>query len=89
LAYALFHRSENIVEIRKKNLVLIWMTIWLLAAFFLSGSFYSYHPSVLAAGLSPVIANYGMKLRKPFWYEMIILLFILMIFINLVINMIR
>jgi hypothetical protein len=83
------HRGEYTVEIRKKNLALIWITIWLVGAFFLSGSFYMYHPSLLAAGLSPLIAGYGMKLRKPFWFEIVIRVFILFILINLAINLIR
>jgi len=77
------HISEKTVELRKKNIVLLWVLFWSLLTLLYADSLLIYFPALLSICLSIFVTNFYMRLRKLFWFELLLWLLIIMLFFNM------
>ncbi len=76
------HIGEKTVELTKKSIVLLWMLFWILLTILYANSIYLYHPGLLSVPLAVFVTSFYMNLRKPFWFELLLWLLILALFVN-------
>ncbi|MFH1160017.1 MAG: DUF6427 family protein [bacterium] len=74
--------GEKTVELRKKNLVLLWLLGWLFVAIIYANTLHFYHLGMISVCLAPFVSNFYLNLRKPFWFQFLLWLMILAVFAN-------
>jgi len=79
---AFLHIGEKTIELRKKSIVLLWMLFFSLSTVFYSNSLNLHITGLLCIPLAPFLANFYLRLRKPFWFELLLWLFLLALFAN-------
>jgi hypothetical protein len=72
------------VELRKKNLILLWLLSWVVLTFPFSQALADYHLGMMSSGLAPMMAGFFLKLRKPFWHQFLLWLTLLAVYANTV-----
>lgn len=73
---------EKRVETRKKNLLLIWLMMWLILILPYSHSLLPYHTGLLGISLTAFTANFYLNLKKPRRFEFLLWLIMLAILAN-------
>ncbi|MBL7137383.1 MAG: hypothetical protein ISS17_01235 [Bacteroidales bacterium] len=76
------HIGEKTVELRKKNVVLLWMLFWSLLTIFYAHALHLYHLGLLSICLAVFVTNFYMHLRRPFWFELLLWLLLLALYVN-------
>ncbi len=76
------HIREKSVELRKKNIVLLWMFFWSFLALLYANSLQLYFPALLSVCLPVFVTNFYMRFRKPFWSELLLWLLLIALFAN-------
>ncbi|TSA25466.1 MAG: hypothetical protein D4R67_10035 [Bacteroidetes bacterium] len=77
------HLGEKTVELRKKNLLLIWLLIWVALMIPYTHTLHLYHPGLLSICLAVFVTNFYMHLRKPARFEWLLWLLFLSILANI------
>lgn len=76
------HSGEKTVELRKKNIVLLWMLVWSMLAALYANSLLVYLPALLSVCVPVFTTSFYMRFRKPFWFELILWFFLIVLYIN-------
>ncbi|MBN1199233.1 MAG: hypothetical protein JXA23_07770 [Bacteroidales bacterium] len=74
--------GEKTVELRKKGIVLLWMLFWSLLIILLACPGQLYSPALLSICSAVFAANFFLRLRKPFWFELLLWVLILILIAN-------
>ncbi len=77
------HIGEKNVEQRKKNIVVLWIFFWSILTLLYAGSLLIYFPALLSICLSIFVTNFYLRLRKLFWFELLLWLLIIILFSNM------
>ncbi|MBE0648016.1 MAG: hypothetical protein IH596_09545 [Bacteroidales bacterium] len=76
------HIAEKTVELRKKNIILLWMLVSSIGTILFANSLLTYFPALLSVCISIFATNFFMRRRKLFWLELLLWLFVILLFIN-------
>lgn len=82
LLYSLTNRIEKTIELKRKNLLLNWVIFFVLVSFPFTSSLTGYHLVLAFITFSGAIAFYLMQIRKTFWQELLLVLFLLFLILN-------
>jgi hypothetical protein len=82
LSYGLTNRIEKTIERKRKNLLLNWVIFFVLVSYPFTSKLTGYHLQLAFIAFSGSLAFYLMQIRKPFWQELLLLLFILFLLTN-------
>jgi hypothetical protein len=82
MVYGLTNRIEKTIERKRKNLLLNWVIFFVLVTFPFTSSLSGYHLEMAFITFSGSLAFYLMQVRKIFWQQLLLLLFILFLLIN-------
>jgi len=82
LVYSILNRTEKTIEKKRKNLLFNWIILFVLASFPFTSNMTLYHIELAFITFSGLIAFYLLQIRKSFWQELILLLFLLFLISN-------
>jgi len=82
VSYSLTNRIEKTIERKRKNLLLNWVIFFVLVSFPFTSNLTGYHLELAFIAFSGSLAFYLMQIRKTFWQELLLLLFILFLILN-------
>jgi len=82
LLYSLTNRIEKTIERKRKSLLLNWVFFFMLISFPFSSDLSSYHIELAFITFSGSVAYYLMQIRKTFWQELLLMLFIVFLILN-------
>jgi hypothetical protein len=82
LMYSVMNRMEKTIERKRKNLLLNWVIFFVLVSFPFTSGLSGYHLELAFITFSGSVAFYLMQIRKTFWQELILMLFIVFLVCN-------
>lgn len=82
LVYNLTNRIEKTIERKRKNLLLNWVIFFVMVSFPFTSSLTGYHPELAFITFAGSLAFYLMQIRKTFWQELILILFLIFLISN-------
>jgi len=78
----LTHLQEKTIEIRKKNILLFWFTLFIICSFPFAGNFQTFHLLFFVIIVATFIPSYLLQRKKTFLAELMCLLFFTAILLN-------
>jgi hypothetical protein len=82
LLYSITNRIEKTIERKRKNLLLNWVIFFVLVSFPFTSNLTGYHMELAFITFSGSLAFYLIQIRKTFWQELLLMLFILFLLSN-------
>jgi len=80
--YSMTNRIEKTIERKRKSLLLNWVIFFVLVTFPFTSGLSGYHMELAFITFSGALAYYLMQIRKTFWQQMVLLLFLLFLLSN-------
>jgi hypothetical protein len=74
--------SEKTIEIRRKIIVLNWLAVIVLLSFPIVGSLLPYHLLISFITVSALISMYILRVKNPFWQEIILMSVIIFVLVH-------
>jgi len=76
------HLSERTIEIRKKNILLYWLILFIILSFPFAGTLQNFHLQFTVIFIATFISSFLLQQKKPFVAELFCLLFFIAIALN-------